>query len=48
MCLLLVCMKLNVLQAVSCDMCVAGGVMIAVHFVEKRRCGCLCADTCVN
>ena len=48
MCLLLVCMNLNVLQGVSCDACVVGGVMIVVHFVEKRRCECLCADTCGN
>ena len=32
------------LQNVSCDTCVVGGVMIAVHFMEKRRCECLCAD----
>ena len=46
--LLLVCVNLNVLQVVSCDTCVVSGVMIVVHFVEKRRCGCLCADTCGN
>ena len=48
MCLLLVCVNLNVLQGVSCDTCVVGGVMIAVHLMEKRRYECLCADTCVN
>ena len=48
MCLLLVCVNLNVLQDVSCETCVVGGVMIVVHFVEKRRCECLCADMCGN
>ena len=48
MCLLLVCVNKNVLQVVSCETRVVGGVMIAVHFMEKRRCECLCADTCVN
>ena len=43
MCLLLVGVNLNVLQGVSCDMCVVGGVMIAVHFVEKEE---LCMFVC--
>ena len=48
MCLLLVCVNLNVLQIVSCDMCVVGGVLVVVPFVEKRRYECLCADMCGN